>query len=213
MKAIVVLLGLGVVVVALAGGLSGQFATWYTDSHGVVHERCWSGCGSGPKTSMTDATGNTLPDTPEVEDVVAIHTAELSTNGDEADLRVLALVDRGLKKSGRPGGDLIRHQLPPLAAKITSAMPTVRERVLSLKLRTPNGESCRNAVLRMVARTESLYRTVSSHLAANLPPANVISEVLTGEDATIRLFTSDLEPCLAGLDSDSRSAVRYVLRG
>ena len=35
MKVLVLLLGLGGVVFLLAGGCSGQFTTWYTDSQGV----------------------------------------------------------------------------------------------------------------------------------------------------------------------------------
>src|SRR4051812_43367365 len=186
MKVIVILLALGLVVVAL--GFTGQLTTWTTDSHGVVHGHCWSGCGSGPKRWTTVVTGNVLPDSPEIQDVVSIHESELSTEADEANLRVYDLLDRAVEMGGRPGGDLVRQELPPLAATITGAMPTLRERLLSLRLKTVNGESCRTAVLRMLARTQSLYRTISSELAASLSPANIVDHVVSGEQATTRSF-------------------------
>lgn len=209
MKAVAILLGVGGVLFVLTGGCSGQLTTWYTDSHGAVHTHCWSGCKSG----VSDASGTGLPDSPLMEDALAIHAASISTNGDEANRGVFTLVNRATRQHGLARDALVRQELPVLAARITDAMPIVRASLLDLNLRTSASEICRTAVLRMLARTQSLYRTVSADLAAERAPARVIHEVIVGENAMSQAFTSDLEPCLSGLQPDSRSAVAYVLGG
>jgi hypothetical protein len=65
----------------------------------------------------------------------------------------------------------------------------------------------------MLALTESLYPAVSDELATSQAPARVVREVTTGENAMARAFTSDLKPCLVGLQPQSRAAVKYVLGG
>ncbi len=209
MKVLVLLLGLGGVVFLLAGGCSGQFTTWYTDSQGVQHTHCWSGCTSGSShESRSSVSGSAI-----MEDALVIHAASISTNGDEANIAVFGLVDRATRKGGSAGEALVRQKLPSLAAGITSAMPTVRARMLALDLQTSAGQGCRMAVLRELARTQSLYRAVSDDFAANRAPAGIVHRVISGENATSRAFTSDLKPCLAGLQPDTRAAVKYVLGG
>ena len=209
MKVVAILLGLGGALFVLTGGCSGQLTTWYTDSNGAVHTHCWSDCNS----EVSDTSGTGLPDSPLMEDVLAIHAASISTNGDEANRGVFTLVNRATREHGTTRDALVRQKLPVLAARITDAMPIVRERLLSLNLQTSASEICRTAVLRMLARTQSLYRAVSADLAAERAPTRVIHEVITGEDAMSQAFTSDLEPCLSDLQPDSRAAIAYVLGG
>jgi hypothetical protein len=212
MKAIVVLLALGVIGFLLVGGCSGQLTTWYTDSKGAVHVHCWAG--SCPS-EASDPAGMSLrgSDSAIMEDVLAINAAELSTNGDEANLSVFRLVDRASDEKDGQGDALIRQNLRPLAATITSEFPTARDRLLALSLRSTAGQSCRIAVVRMLAMTESVYRRVLDDLAANGAPAKIVSEVISGEHATSRSYMSDLKPCLAGLELKTRAAVKGVLIG
>ena len=206
MKVIAILLCFGGIVLAL-GGCRGQLTSWYTDSNGVVHTHCWSGC----KSEITNGQGMSIPDSPIVEDALAIHAAEISTNGDEANISVFRLVDRVSNERGRSGEVLLRQKLPSLAATIANAMPIVRDRLLALNLRTTAGQDCRVAILRELALTESLYRSVSDELTTNRAPASIIRHVVSGENTIRRVYMRDMKPCLAGLQPDTRAAVKYIL--
>lgn len=209
MKVIVaVLLVLGALV--LAGGCSGEFTSWYTDANGVVHTHCWGGC-----TSATDlGPGSTVRDSPAVEDALALQAAGNSSTSAVAAVKgVIAMLNRALHERDAAAAALIRRKLPALATTIESEMPGVRDRLLAVDLHTTVGQTCRVAVLRMVAKTQSLFGSISRELAAGRTPAKVVFDVMHGMNTVNAALKADLRPCLAGVQPDERPAVKYVLGG
>lgn len=208
MKILLVLLVLGAL--TLAGGCSGEFTSWYTDANGVVHTHCWGGCTSG--TEMAD--GSSVPDSPAVQDALAIQGAgNSSTRAIQATHSVIAVLNRAVHERDAQAAALIRLKLPPLATTIASEMPGVRDHLLSVDLQTTAGQTCRVAVLRMVAMTQSLYESISREVAAGRPAAKVVFDLMHGLNTVNDAFEADIKPCLAGLQPDDRSAVKYILGG
>jgi hypothetical protein len=192
----------------LAGGCSGQFTSWYTDSNGVVHAHCWGGC--TPATETAD--GSSVPDSAAVKDALAIQGAENSSaRAIRASHGVVALINRAALKREAAAATLIRLKLPPLAATIASELPSVRDSVLAADLQTTAGQTCRVAVLRVVAKTQWVYGSIAREAAAGRSPAKVVSDLVHGLNTVHRAFEADLKPCLAGLQPDERPAVKYIL--
>jgi hypothetical protein len=208
MKVMLVLLVLGLFV--LAGGVT--FTGWYetTDPNGTVHLHCLSGCKSGTYA----ADGTSLPDSSVVRDAIAIHNAGYSSaKAGRATRRMVAVLNRATNDSTSRAATLIRHDLPPLLTTILGEIPGVRANLLAVDVQTTAGQSCRLATLREIAVLETVYRRALDATDAGRSPAQILHLVMTGGSAARRGYLSDVRPCVAGLQPDDRSAVKYILGG
>jgi hypothetical protein len=207
-KVLLVLLVLGLLL-ALAGGIT--FTGWYstTDSNGVVHVHCLSGCKSG-----TYVDGTSLPESSAVKDALAVHAAAFSSaRAGQATKRMVAVLDRATNEPGSRGAALIRRDLPPLLTTILDEIPGVRDNLLAVDVQTTAGQNCRVAALREVSTFETVYRHALNATDAGRSPAQIFFIVMNGGDAALRGYKRDVRPCLAALQPDDRAAVKYILGG
>ncbi len=207
MKVALVLLVLGLFVLAGSVTFTGWYAT--TDSNGIVHVHCLSGCKSG-----TYVDGTSLPGSPAVKDALAVHAAAFSSaKAGQATKRMVAVLNRATNEPGSRGAALIRRDLPPLLATILDEIPGVRDNLLAVDVQTTAGQSCRAAALREVSTFETVYRRALDATGAGRSPAQIFFIVMNGGAAALRAFKSDERPCLAGLQPDDRAAVKYIMGG
>jgi hypothetical protein len=158
-------------------------------------------------------TGDAAAASPVVKDLLALQDASVSTNVPAARHRVLTLIRRASAMESHAGARVLRRSLPMAASVAADEFAHGREAVAAAPIRTEAGSTCREAVLRLGSRSETLYRNLAEDVAVMRETWRAVRRFGVGANAALRSYSSDLQQCVAGAPPADRGSVERLMVG
>jgi len=146
-----------------------------------------------------------------VQDVVAIRDAADSTNAGAATESVRTLIKRASAMESHAGARVLRRSLPSAASAAAGEYAHGREVVAAAPIQTEPGSTCREAVLRLSARAETLYRHLAEDVTVMRETWRAVRRFGVGANAVQRSYASDFQQCVADAPPADRGPVERLL--
>jgi hypothetical protein len=148
---------------------------------------------------------------PVVRDLTALQDATATTNAIATRHRVFTLLRRASVMENNTGARVLRRRLPSAARLAADDFARSREALASAPIKTKPGSICRQAALRMAARSETLYRNLADDAAGMRETWQAVRRFVVGAKATMRSYSSDVERCVAAAPSEDRGPVERIM--
>jgi hypothetical protein len=155
-------------------------------------------------------TGDTAA-SPVIQDVVAIRDAADSTNAGAATESVRTLIKRASAMESHAGARVLRRSLPSAASAAAGEYAHGSEVVAAAPIRTEPGSTCREAVLRLSAQAETLYRHLAEDVTVMRETWRAVRRFGVGANAVQRSYAFDFRQCVANAPPADRGPVERLL--
>jgi hypothetical protein len=191
MKTVVTILCAGAltaVLLAKAGVIQARFITASTNADGTARIDCFGDC--------------TGVESPLLQDVARLVVAAQSPSLDRAGAAFMQLAARARRLPPARSAALVRRRAG-VVATLAAEETLLRGRVGAVPLRTDDGNVCRRAFLRLVARYKwALDRFQRNHSIRRFDVAKRQSD---------RSYARDVRPCLAAAPREERDAIARAM--
>jgi hypothetical protein len=147
---------------------------------------------------------------PVLQDLVALNHASASSNIFVERDHVFVLLRRASAKETHAGARDLRRSLPSAATLAAQELAHIRKALEAVSIKTEPGSTCRQAALRLAARSEALYRTLAQDVVARKTWASVRRFVLGG-NAAMRNYSSDLKRCIGATPPGDRGQAERIM--
>ena len=148
---------------------------------------------------------------PVVQDLLAIQNATGATNIVTTRHRVFTLLRHASAIESHAGARVLRRSLPSAARLAADEFARGREVIAAAPIKTRPGSTCRQAVLRLVARSETLYRNLADDAAAMRETWHAVRRFVVGAQAAMRSYSSDVQQCVAAAPPADRGPVERIM--
>lgn len=148
---------------------------------------------------------------PVVQDMLAIQDATASTNAAPARHEVIELINRAAKLKRADRARMLRATLPSAARLAADEFARGRDAVAATPIRTPEGSNCREGVLRLAARSETVYRNLAIELEEGYAPWPAVRQFAVGANAALDSYALDVHRCVESVSSEDRGEVLRLL--
>ena len=148
---------------------------------------------------------------PVVQDLLALNDATASTNAVAARHRVFTLLRRASAIESHAGARVLRRSLPSAASGAADQFARTRVALAAVPMTTESGSTCRQAALRLVARSETLYRNLADDAAVMPKTWNAVRRFVVGGNAAMRSYSFDVQRCVAAAPTADRGPVARIM--
>ena len=148
---------------------------------------------------------------PVVRDMLALQDATTTTNAVATRHRVFTLLRHASAIESHAGARVLRRNLPSAARLAADDFARAREAIAAAPIKTKAGSICRQAGLRMAARSETLYRNLADDAAGMRETWQAVRRFVVGAQATMRSYSSDVQRCVAAAPSTDRGPVERIM--
>lgn len=147
---------------------------------------------------------------PFVDDLLALDRATASPNVAAERHRLFLLLGRASAKESHAGARDLRRTLPSAAILAANELMRVRKALEAVTIKTEPGSTCRQAALRLAARSETLYRTLAQDVVTR-ETWGVVRQFVVGAKAAMRNYASDLHRCVAAAPAADREQAARIM--
>jgi hypothetical protein len=148
---------------------------------------------------------------PVVKDLLALQDATATTNAIATRHRVFTLLRHAAAIESHAGARVLRRSLPSAARLAADDFARAREAIAAAPIKTKPGSMCRQAGLRLAARSETLYRNLADDAAGMRETWQSVRHFVAGAKATMRSYSSDVQRCVAAAPSADRARVERIM--
>jgi hypothetical protein len=148
---------------------------------------------------------------PVVQDVLALQDATATTNVGDARAGVLSLIHRAAAMNAGAAALVLRRRLQFRANRAAAEFARGRQALAAVPVQTPPGSTCREAALRLAARSETLYRTLAAEIASTRATWQAVKHFRAGSGAAMRSYITEARECLAEVPPADRGPVARLM--
>jgi hypothetical protein len=148
---------------------------------------------------------------PVVQDLLAIQDATSTTNMVTTRHRVFILLRHASAIESHAGARVLRRKLPSAARLAADEFAHGREVIAAVPIKTMPGSTCRQAVLRLVARSETVYRNLADDAAAMHETWHAVRHFVVAAQAAMRSYSSDVQLCITAAPPADRGPVERIM--
>ena len=148
---------------------------------------------------------------PVVRDLLSLQNATATTNAVATRHRVFTLLRHAAAIESHAGARVLRRDLPSAARLAADDFARAREAFAAAPIKTKPGSICRQAGLRLAARSETLYRNLADDAAGIRETSQADRRFFVGAQTTMRSYPSDVQRCVAAAPAADRAPVERIM--